>query len=71
MKGVTRIEGLGLAPDFPFRLLPASESPIWPRGWLGVGQRWLQSTVRPLLTLGDFGNLGSGSRSELCALWPG
>lgn len=29
MKGVTRIEGLGVAPDFPFRLLLASENPIW------------------------------------------
>lgn len=68
MKGVTRIEGLGLAPDFPFRLLPALRVRSGARGWLGVGQRWLQSTVRPLLTLGDFGNLGFGSRSGLCAL---
>lgn len=47
MKGVTRIEGLEVAPDFPFRLLLASENPLWAGGgywaqfnaWVTLGTR--------------------------------
>lgn len=65
MKGVTRIEGLGLAPDFPFRLLPASESPIW-RQRLASRRSAVATEHGP--PLADFGNLGFGSRSGLTGL---
>lgn len=51
MKGVTRIEGLEVAPDFPFRLLLASENPLW-----ASGDYWAQSNA--WVTLRDFGNSG-------------
>lgn len=62
MKGVTRIEGLEVAPDFPFRLLLASEKTIW-RQLASCGPA---VATEHGLTLGDFERLW-----ELGSLSPG
>lgn len=69
MKGVTRIEGLRLAPDFPFRLLPASESPIWRQRLARRGSAVATEHGPPLADFGRLWELGFWLQERaLCAL---
>lgn len=62
MKGVTRIEGLRLVPDFPFHLLRSSESSLWHKRLASCGAAVATNHGPPLVTLGTWGlALGAGS----------